>query len=31
MVGLIAAICVLAVTTLGESVLGYFEDINAAL
>jgi len=31
LVGLIAVICVLAVTTLGTTIQGYFDAINAAL
>jgi Flp pilus assembly pilin Flp len=31
LVGLIAAICVLAITTLGKTIEGYFTAINAAL
>ncbi|MGA2733269.1 MAG: Flp family type IVb pilin [Syntrophobacteraceae bacterium] len=31
LVGLIAAVCILVVTTLGTTILGYFTTINAAL
>ena len=31
LVGLIAVICVLAVTTLGTTIQGYFDAINVAL
>jgi Flp pilus assembly pilin Flp len=31
LVGLIAAVCVLVVTTLGTTIQGYFTTINSAL
>jgi pilus assembly protein Flp/PilA len=31
LVGLIAVVCVVAVRTLGQTILGYFTDINTVL